>query len=755
MFLKRTVLSGLCLMLNLAAMPGNPGNHGVPGNPVNPGNTVNPVNPDIPGQEQPQRTDSIRNIDIMEVTVMASRTENRLQNLPRKIEIISEDRLTSVPSENLAEALKRSVNLDVIQYPGTLANVGMRGFSPTLSDRNYTLVLINGKPSATVNVATVKLSNIERVEVIKGPYSVLYGSDAMAGVINIITKQESEGPEAMVSIESGSFGNLSLDGSFAGNISEKVGFRLGYSRMEQTKDYRIGDNNLLDISGTGKKILMESSYGGRMKNSQYEINQANGLLSIRPDTRWHISAEAVYTYAYDLGAPTGIPGPLLGYTQTKKDINRINLMTTVGHDCGSNRFSFSPYLSRQSGSAYSDDTDDGFVNLKTKISEYGFQLQDVQSIWQFNLLAGFDYRAYDYASERWEEPGKNTFPYQPDNKTSNMGVFAQLTWSTPVFDIDAGLRYEHIKYKIEANEDLNAAKTDETYSTLNPSIGAQARFVRNMKVHTAFGSAFKTPNPYQVAGSYTTDFGYGVHKYTGNPGLKPEKSITVDAGVGYYSAENSLMLDVTYFYTYHDDKIVTESDYTIGETSYKNASNATMEGIELMASYDIGNISGNKFKLEFYSNWTWMLRNEFETNTGGDTNTKDSQFVRKTNGNFGVIFAPKPFLSVRLNGRYTGSRLERDYFTSSRYDEDAGKYIEESIRGIETSEYHPKGGYETSDFVLKHPDFLVFDCSVKYSFKKNLDFGIMLSNFLDENYTEKDGYNMPGRQITAKLAYKF
>ena len=203
--------------------------------------------------------DSTKVYPLQEVTVHASRMERKLKNLPQKIEIISSDLIKSLPAENLAEVLKRTTNLDIIQYPGLSAAIGMRGFSPSAHARSYTLLLIDGKPSGTTNLATINLDDVEQIEIVKGSYSVLYGSDAMGGVVNIITKKGGATPEGNVSVESGSFGYRKLAARFTGNHGKNLSYGMGYSRQEQTKDYRIGQKNLLKISYVDKLILDKAS----------------------------------------------------------------------------------------------------------------------------------------------------------------------------------------------------------------------------------------------------------------------------------------------------------------------------------------------------------------------------------------------------------------------------------------------------------------------------------------------------------------
>lgn len=685
-----------------------------------------------------QVADSIRNVEVEEVTVMASRMGKQLKDLPQKVEIISGSLISSLPSENLSELLKRATNLDIVQYPGLSATVGMRGFSPSAFARSYTLILVNGKPSGTYNLSAIGMENVDHIEIVKGPYSVLYGSDAMAGVINVITKQGTDRQEAVVSVESGSFGYRRIAGNFAGTLSDRLSFRLGYSRLEQEQDYRIGKHNLLHMSDREKLILDKASYGDKMDNSAYELNQVNGFLGYRIDSLWQVSAEGTYTYAYDVGVPGNYWG---SYGQTKKDIERTNLALNLERNSRTNHFHFSPYFSNELDPNYSDNTDEGYLNFKSDRKEYGFQLQDMQSWGKLDVLVGMDYKVYDYESDRWESQGTPTNPYKPDNENDNAALFAQLSYSSGIFSMNGGVRYDHFHYRIDANEALEAPKADENYNTVNPSAGIQVQFMKNMKAHASFGSAFSVPDAYQVAGKYAVHDYTWNQSYVGNPDLEPEKSRSIDLGLKYASPDNGLRIDMTYFYTKHDDKIV-EKKLESGEITYVNANESTMDGLELMSSFDLGRLFSNSFKLELYSNWTWMLRSELEEDSPSGTITRDMFYIRRSNGNFGIIYGPKPFLSMQLNSRYIGSWLETDYMTSLRPE-------------LTADDYYAGGGYTKEDGVLKQPNYLLFDYSIKYSYNKNVDFGIKVSNLLDENYSEKDGYNMPGRSISARVSYQF
>lgn len=677
--------------------------------------------------------DSTKVYPIQEVTVHASRMGRKLKDLPQKVEIITSDFIKSLPSDNLAEVLKRTTNLDIIQYPGLSATIGMRGFSPSAHARSYTLLLIDGKPSGTTNLATINPENVEQIEIVKGSYSVLYGSDAMGGVVNIITKKGSATPEGNVSVESGSFGYRKFSARFSGNHGKKLSYGMGYSRQEQTKDYRIGQQNLLKISDVEKLILDKASYGDAMDNSQYELNSVNAFANIGLGKQWKAGIDGSYTFAYDVETAGNYWGT---YGQSKKDVNRLNLYGTLEQNSEKNHFRFSPYYTNDQNPNYSDNTDKGFISFKSTLKEFGYQLQDNYHFGKLNVLLGTDLKVYDYVSNRFSAIGTPADPYKPNNRFTNVAAFTQLVYSINKLDLNAGARFDRFTYHIDASEGLKAPEADANYNTLNPSVGAQYQFLKNFKAHASFGTAFSVPDAFKVAGKYTVS----GKSYVGNPDLDPEKSRTGDVGLGYSSAKTSLRFDVTYFQTLHDHKIV-EEKMTSGEYTYVNANDSKMEGIELMSSYNLGQFLPEKPELEVYVNFTWLLKNEFTQKVGTEMLTRDMQYVRKANGNFGLNYRHDR-ISMRLNSRYIGSRLEKDSFSALR-------------SGIAASNYYAEGGYKASDKILKHPEYLLFDYSVSYDFSEKVNFGVTVSNLLDENYSEKDGYNMPGRSIVAKLAYAF
>lgn len=697
-----------------------------------------------------QTADSIKKIDIEEVTITTSRANTKLKDIPQKVEVISGAKIKSIPSENVAEVLKRTANIDIIQYPGMNAKIGMRGFSPSAHSRSYTLILINGVPSGSYNLASISADNIDRIEIVKGPYSALYGSDAMGGVINVITKSIPMKKEIRVSNTIGSFGLMTLSGDVSRNFGINTGFRFGISRTIQPNNYTIGRNNFLKMNSKEKAMLDSESYGDDMKNSTYQSTELNAAFERRFNEVWSVGANAIYSFAHNVNTPGNYWG---SYGQSKKDMDRLNFSLPVKRVSEHNALVITPYFSQEKIQNYDNNSDTGFVSLRSWNREFGFKLSDNIEFGLIRMLVGVDLDVNNYDSERFKKEISSineTNPYQPDNQIAKYAAFAQATYTYGGLLVNAGARFDNIHFLVEENDLLKSEKSKSSYNAFNPSAGIQYTFPFNLKVHSSIGKAFSVPDAFKVAGFYSVseyfadwDF-WWIQNYKGNPDLKPESSVTVDFGLGFTSKNEAFNFDFTFFNTNHTDKIV---EYKENDTTFfKNANSALYQGLETMASVDFGKFLGDKYKLELYANLTIMTNCTFEDTkiVGVDTVKfdRDMLYVRKSNGSFGILYDNYKGFSTRLNARYIGSRLEKDNFTILR-------------PKITAADYYQKGGYSAADKVLQHPDYLIFDYSVLYTLQKNKKFGLTIANLLDENYTEKDGYNMPGRSVMGSFTYTF
>jgi len=119
------------------------------------------------------------------VVVTARRAETRLAETPQKVEVIDAIDIERSVAADLTDVLKKNSGVDVVQYSGALSGIGIRGFRPQISGINKrSLLLIDGRPSGVTNLATLLLDNVDRIEILKGAASSVYGSSAMGSSIS-------------------------------------------------------------------------------------------------------------------------------------------------------------------------------------------------------------------------------------------------------------------------------------------------------------------------------------------------------------------------------------------------------------------------------------------------------------------------------------------------------------------------------------------------------------------------------------------
>jgi len=146
-----------------------------------------------------------------EIIVTASRTEEQKRDIAYNATLIDEDEIRMSGATDLGGLLAELGIGYIGKYPGALTTVGIRGFRTDSHGndlRGMVLVLLNGRRAGTGNIAKIMTKNIERIEIVRGPAAAQYGAAAIGGVINVITKQGNEKPEAFAEGVLGSWGHI-------------------------------------------------------------------------------------------------------------------------------------------------------------------------------------------------------------------------------------------------------------------------------------------------------------------------------------------------------------------------------------------------------------------------------------------------------------------------------------------------------------------------------------------------------------------
>ena len=162
-----------------------------------------------------------------EIVVTATRTETPKKEVPQVVDVITPGEIESTVGETLTEQLKKNSSVDVIEYPGALSGISIRGFRPEFSGiTKHSLLLIDGRPAGATNLSTILMDNVERIEVLKGPASSLYGAEAMGGVVNIITRKNTGPLTVSAELGGGSFDTNFEKIAAGGRLADWLDFDL-------------------------------------------------------------------------------------------------------------------------------------------------------------------------------------------------------------------------------------------------------------------------------------------------------------------------------------------------------------------------------------------------------------------------------------------------------------------------------------------------------------------------------------------------
>jgi vitamin B12 transporter len=484
-----------------------------------------------------------------EIVVTANRVETSTKEVASSVTVITRKQLEETKKSTVMEALEDVLALHTTQNgpPGASSSVLIRG-----ANSEHTLVMIDGiemndpiTPSRSFDMSLLLVENVDRIEIIRGPQSTLYGSDAMGGVINIITRQTRGRPEFHLSTFGGSYGTVSgnaeLSGStdrvrytIAATLYETNGFSAASTAYEGNEE-ADGHRNLSLSGRLGVDLSANFSLDFTLRriDTKSDIDNAGGDFGDDPN---HVQE---YDTFYVMGQGRGL------LLQNRwEQILRVALVDY-------NRTSDNPV--------------DELDPFSSEASEYKSKLGKIE--WQNNLYLhetntltlGLDFQQEE--GESWYRSESSLGPYEsifPLRKANNLGLFLQdQVRVAGQFFLTAGLRYDN----------HSQAESALTYRI------APVYFIdtTGTKLKATLGTGFKAPSLYQLFAPGTF---YGP---IGNEDLEPEKSTGWDVGIEQYLLQNKLMLGFTYFDMRFENLI--DFDFLQG---YINIKNAFSKGAEVI-----------------------------------------------------------------------------------------------------------------------------------------------------------------------------
>ncbi|MFO7447023.1 MAG: TonB-dependent receptor [Ignavibacteriaceae bacterium] len=559
------------------------------------------------------QTDSVKTYNLSDIVVTATRTETSLLEVASSISIIDSAEIAHSAGISLFGLLKGEYGLTTSQSggPGQLAQVYLRGADP-----EHVLVNIDGvkanQPDDVNNsydFSYISTDNIERIEILRGPQSTLYGSDAMAGVINIITKKGSGTPKYSLNLEGGSLNtykgmlgtsggtkvlNYSLTLSRAQSDGISVASeRSGNFEKDGYEDYNISTRLGWDINQNTKLNFI-----ARFKKGEKDLDQFGGMFG-DDSTYVHNHEQGIYRAEAEYRTDDKVFEQKIGFSFLR-NLRKYDYSPSL----------FNPYYSKAfySGNSYQLDFQSNFRGVRNNIITFGVDL---------NKQARISAATYD-----------ETDSFYPKKEINTVSVYLQDQISI------AGASFTTLGIRYDKYGDIPAF----TFRI------AQAYFIEKTgtKLKAVYGTAFKAPSLFNLY-----DPAYG------NPDLENERNKGWEVGVEQYLFDYRMQAGVNYFsYKFSNMFGYDENFRTI------NINSAEINGAELFLTSHISN--------SFTVNANYTYTDAKDKSSAGE----NLPLIRRPehSASLKINYSFIENITVNLNIQYVGVREDQDFstFPSSR-----------------------------------------------------------------------------------------
>ncbi|MDB5410513.1 MAG: Vitamin transporter [Rhodospirillales bacterium] len=484
---------------------------------------------------------SAQPVSLPPVVVSATRLPTPEDQLGSSVTVITADDIERKQERTLPDVLQDVPGLNLVQTggPGGTASVFMRG-----TNANHTKVLVDGvdvgDPSSvdgSFDFSQILAADISRVEVLRGPQSGLYGSDAIGGVINIITKTGSGPPKLRASIEGGLFGTFNQTAGVSGSMS-----RFNYA-------FDVAHFHSDDTPVTPPNLV---SPGRPVNGDSYD------------NTSYATKLGAVLTDNLDVGVTTryvetglrSTSDDFLGPEATPSDSDNRELFTRgTAH-----LVLFDGILDQTVGIGYTNYRRRSFDPNSSPADPSYFRGDRVKLDWQGNIKVTPDH-VLTLGAEHQKDAINDSSPVQAQ-MTNNAG-FAQLQSSFGKRFFDA------ISLRFDDNDRFGSKVTWRVAPAfLIPET--------DTKLKGSAGTGFKAPTLDELFDSFPQ------FNFFANPNLRPETSIGYDFGFEQGLFDKRVALGATYFH--NDIKNLINVNNT--GTTYVNIGQATTWGAETFVSYN-------------------------------------------------------------------------------------------------------------------------------------------------------------------------
>ncbi len=510
--------------------------------------------------------------ELEEMVVTSTMTKHQLMGAPTNVVVITREDIQKMDAKTVADVLKKLPGIFYSNASGLEPHLSLRGTRIGMS--GGALVLLNGIPMnlgkfAYTDFESIPVENVERIEVVKGPLSALYGGDAARGVINIITRKGKKRLQGNVSVIRGSYDDQRYSALLYGSTN-KLYYNLNLKKREQEsfRDYTSLDGYYFNgeigywMSDESRiSLFADAVHKKRLLPKRLTEAEREKDPSQSPD----------YSLTKNRDYITGIT------FKTNKEMFDVD--TTIYYKTRDKLYD--NYKLAVLGTPYEEDLNE-YVYGARSIVTYKHDIFSKKNLFSF----GFDYD-HDYIDiKKIKAAAKNPLlpytiidpKYTGDFTRKEIGVFLQDEfYLTSKLIITGGIRYDYFKFYNDAQYDFTQGgklnyDTTPSYDKINPRIGITYRIRPSLNLYANFSRAYRAPNiyDYYASAKYSSKYGYTLKpetftQYEGGIRLKQSSFFNLDFGIYKIIIED--MLDLAY----------NPNGKYVGK---RNIAEATIKGIE-------------------------------------------------------------------------------------------------------------------------------------------------------------------------------
>ncbi|MBT3302549.1 MAG: TonB-dependent receptor [Bacteroidetes bacterium] len=703
-----------------------------------------------------QKKDSSKTYTMDESIITASRFEQNPDETGRSISIINQQQLQQAVYTNLGELLAAEAGIQFVgngQNYGATQRMFIRG-----SNSYHAIVMIDGvrisDPSSVdngIDLTEISLENVERIEIVRGSHSTIYGSSAIGGVINIITKKNAINKlNADVNLSVGSFGENSwLSQNMLNlNFNHKSGFYANAGL-----DYLIvkGIDATLDtITTAGVFKNRDQDNSNKLDYSAklgYRKNRLNAFVSYK--AMKHNTDLDKAAFRDDDNREIYFNRDLIDFGLNYKLNAKLNISYSGGYTIMNRTDIDDSSIVDLAGSydhQYNESFFDGSLFLNDLVLKADYD--------KIKFLAGIAYEEESMNNSGYIYSYSNGFLYENRYDLDSLKLATQTKSAFAHFELGGDLVSAALK-PLNIALGLRFSSHSTFGNVMNWEVNPSWKLSSSSLLYLSYSTGFNAPSLYRL---YSPDVAWGAVVTRGNPLLKPEYSKSFELGFKKSLGDKS-KLSVAFFnnkidnvieYVYLWDKNVAidslgndwmRNDYK-GDT-YINLSEQNIYGIEFFISTKLSE------KIDFSGSYTFMNAVSPVSSFSIDTASTHGHHVQLfesglfvsevENTKIGLVRRPSSIVTIQINWRPT-EKLKINFssrFVGTRYD----------------AFYNPVlGPYGALDNELL-AGYALANLSARYELKNNLAIGFKIENLFDTKYTEINGFSTRGRGCYFNVRY--